>query len=297
MIVTRFPENPIIVPHMDESMGDNINGPSLIRVPEWIPHPLGRYYLYFSHHGGAYIRLAYADDLSGPWRLHSPGVLALEQAHFQGHIASPDVHVDAEERRIRMYYHGVEEGQGQMSRVALSNDGLNFEALPEIVGLFYFRAFPWQGMTYGMVMRGVFYRSVDGLGDFEQGPTLFGEQQRHCAVRLDGDVLTVYYTNAGDCPERIVASRIQLQGDWQHWRASEPEEVLAPELDYEGAGLPLEPSCRGAVQGPARQLRDPCIFREDGRTYLLYAVAGEYGIAIARLTDEVVGPANGEGGR
>jgi len=36
----------------------------------------------------------------------------------------------------------------------------------------------------------------------------------------------------------------------------------------------------------ARQLRDPCIFREDGLTYLLYAVAGEHGIAIARLAGE-----------
>jgi hypothetical protein len=31
------------------------------------------------------------------------------------------------------------------------------------------------------------------------------------------------------------------------------------------------------------QLRDPAIFQEDGRTYLLYAVAGEAGIGIAEL--------------
>ena len=287
MIVERFVENPIIVPHMDERMGDNINGPSLIRVPEWLPNPLGRYYLYFGHHRGTYIRLAYADDLGGPWRMYEPGVLDLEDAFFRRHVASPDVHVDADAGRIRMYYHGVEEGQGQMTRVALSDDGLRFVARPEIVGLFYFRAFPWQGMTYGVVMRGVFYRSEDGLGAFEQGPTLFGENQRHCALQLDGDVLTVYYTNAEDCPERILASRIRLEGDWHDWRASEPEEVLAPELEYEGADLPLEPSRRGDIQVRARQLRDPCIFREDGQTYLLYAVAGEHGIAIARLEGEM----------
>ncbi|NET62179.1 MAG: hypothetical protein F6K47_40550, partial [Symploca sp. SIO2E6] len=34
--------------------GSNINGPSLIRVPEWIENPLGRYYLYFAHHQGKY---------------------------------------------------------------------------------------------------------------------------------------------------------------------------------------------------------------------------------------------------
>jgi hypothetical protein len=32
-------------------------------------------------------------------------------------------------------------------------------------------------------------------------------------------------------------------------------------------------------------VRDPGIFREGGDTYLLYSVAGEYGIAIARLME------------
>jgi hypothetical protein len=32
-----------------------------------------------------------------------------------------------------------------------------------------------------------------------------------------------------------------------------------------------------------RQLRDPAIFEEDGRRYLLYSVAGEQGIAIGEF--------------
>jgi len=55
---------------MDGRMGANVNGPSLIRAPAWLPNPLGRYYLYFAHHQGAYIRLAYADRLEGPWRTY-----------------------------------------------------------------------------------------------------------------------------------------------------------------------------------------------------------------------------------
>ena len=55
-------------------------------------------------------------------------------------------------------------------------------------------------------------------------------------------------------------------------------------MDYEGADLPLEPSERGAIHNRAHQLRDPAIFQEDGRTYLLYSVAGENGIAIAELS-------------
>ena len=72
--VRRFEESPIIRPDMDERMGANVQGPSLIRVPVWISEPLGRYYLYFADHKGSYIRLAYADRLPGPWRMHTPGV-------------------------------------------------------------------------------------------------------------------------------------------------------------------------------------------------------------------------------
>ena len=91
MELKRFPQNPIIRPHMDDRMGENINGPSLIRVPDWIEAPLGNYYLYFAHHQGAYIRLAYADRLEGPWTTYAPGTLQLEQTPARSHIASPDL--------------------------------------------------------------------------------------------------------------------------------------------------------------------------------------------------------------
>jgi hypothetical protein len=60
--------------------------------------------------------------------------------------------------------------------------------------------------------------------------------------------------------------------------------VLEPERDYEGGHLPRMPSVRGLVSEPVCRLRDPAIFREPGYTDLLYAVAGERGIAIAELT-------------
>ena len=59
--VRRSAANPIIRPHMDARMGANVQGPSLIRVPDWVKNPLGRYYLYFADHKGSYIRLAVAD--------------------------------------------------------------------------------------------------------------------------------------------------------------------------------------------------------------------------------------------
>ena len=73
--------------------------PSLTWVPEWVKKPLGRYYLYFADHKGKYIRLAYADQLTGPWKVHAPGVLPLAESYFTDHVASPEVIVDQEKRR------------------------------------------------------------------------------------------------------------------------------------------------------------------------------------------------------
>jgi hypothetical protein len=61
--------------------------------------------------------------------------------------------------------------------------------------------------------------------------------------------------------------------------------VLQPEMDYEGADLPLKPSKGGRAPGRVRQLRDPAIFCEGKKVYLLYSVAGESGIAISELKE------------
>jgi hypothetical protein len=135
-----------------------------------------------------------------------------------------------------------------------------------------------------LAMPGVFYRSRDGLSGFAEGPTLFTPDMRHAALTLDGPILSVFYTNVGDCPERILLSTIDLTLDWRSWVASAPVVVLEPECDYEGGHLPHVPSVRGLASEPVCQLRDPAIFREHGRTYLLYSVAGERGIAMAELT-------------
>ena len=68
----RLPQNPLITIDSSRSLGDNVNRPSIIRVPDWVERPLGRYYMYFAHHIGAFIRLAYADRIEGPWRI--PGL-------------------------------------------------------------------------------------------------------------------------------------------------------------------------------------------------------------------------------
>ena len=74
-----------------------------------------------------------------------------------------------------------------------------------------------------------------------------------------------------------------MKGNWKRWTASEPVELLRPEMDYEGLSFPIKPSKKGGGKD-VQQLRDPGIFEDDdGQIYLFYSVAGEMGLAIARL--------------
>jgi hypothetical protein len=80
--IQRLLDSPIITPQLHSSIGENIQGPSLIRVPDWVEAPLGKYYLYFADHKGTYIRLAYADIPEGPWTIYAPGSLQIADSHF-----------------------------------------------------------------------------------------------------------------------------------------------------------------------------------------------------------------------
>jgi hypothetical protein len=57
------------------------------------------------------------------------------------HIASPDVHVDEPGPRIVMYFHGLEAVGNQVTRVATSPNGIDFNAQPEVLGRPYMHAF------------------------------------------------------------------------------------------------------------------------------------------------------------
>lgn len=138
------------------SDGNNINGPSVIAVPKWIPdahkaHPTAKYYMYFAHHGGQFIRMAWAADIEGTWTMFNYGAnsgnawgesgnytgletpergvldLAVEKdangnktyriqagSNFYAyhHIASPDVQIDEVNQRIIMFYHAPKGGAG-----------------------------------------------------------------------------------------------------------------------------------------------------------------------------------------
>lgn len=273
--------------------GSNINGPSLIKVPDWAPGRLGAYYLYFAHHKGTYLRLAYSDSLRGPWRVHAAGVLALDQCPFiKEHIASPDVHIDHRNRRFVMYFHGpTKSGKGQMSFAATSGDGLHFNPLPEVLGPSYARIFRHNGWWYGLFGTDAvtLFRSRDGISDFKQGPVVLSALRRrvvprHVAVQKFDELLRVYYTRKGDAPERVLHGTVDLTGDWRQWKVQGATELLRPTTASEGADLPVRRSKSGVAKGRENALRDPAIFEEGGRTWLLYAVAAESGIALAEIS-------------
>jgi hypothetical protein len=188
---TRIGDAPIITEAMLPPVeGASINGPSLIRVPAWIQNPLGKYYLYFAHHAGKFIRLAYADRLEGPWKIHAGGVQQLaDQPLFYGHLASPDAIVDEENHRIVLFYHGPlpkdrptpkvagdEPDAGQMSSASLSSDGLHFQPLDRIVGPAYLRVFRRRGTWFALNQSGLLRRAAR-LGDpFEPVATIIGPE-------------------------------------------------------------------------------------------------------------------------
>ena len=281
---------------------------------------MGPTIFYFADHKGRYIRLAYADDLLGPWHVHPAGSLQIADSYFlteppevspqrlerlraaraargvsishdvlteatTPHIASPDVHIDDANRRIAMYFHGLDGVSRQVSRVATSSDGIQFTARPERLGRTYMRVLQHDGYTYAMSMPGQLYRSRDPLGGFDEGPLLFNRNMRHAALLKRGETLFVFWTQVGHIPERILLSTIDISGDWAAWSQTLGVEVLRPEYDWEGADAPLEPSVRSTAYGHVNQLRDPAIFEDadSRRIFLLYAVAGESGIAIAEV--------------
>lgn len=285
----RRDDGPILRAFDERRMGANLSGPSLIRTRDWMAGRKGRYHLYFAHHLGSYIRMAYADHLDGPWQVHAPGVLDIaEMPWIYEHCASPDVHVDDARREIRMYFHAISspepwESPAQTSYVALSSDGLRFAPRDTPLGASYFRVWQGRDAVYALSLDGWLWRSPDGLRAFDPGPRLRGlpPGTRHLAVLPKGDTVWLAWSVIGDCPERIMAGTLDTRGDWDTWRVENVQDLLRPERAWEGAGLPLLPSRAGITTAPAHQLRDPGFFSEGGRDYLLYSVAGESGIAIA----------------
>jgi hypothetical protein len=277
--------------------GNNINGPSLILAPDWLPNKLGKFYLYFAHHRGQSIRLAHADKLEGPWTVVHSGSLQLRDAKAcHDHIASPDVHVDSNKQEILMFFHGVSlRSRSQKTFVARSKDGINFAAGEIPIADFYFRTVRYKDRWIAMSKGGVMYIS-DGLdGNYRMLSKRVFEMRhpqgnapgdlRHVALNVSAEKLYVYYSQIGDVPERIYRSSIEVGGPVETWIAEDKQLVIEPQTAWEGANLPPAPSRAGAARGPENGLRDPAIFLWNNRAFILYSAAGESSIGIAEIVE------------
>jgi len=278
--------------------------------------------------------MAWAGALEGPYHLYKVGsgfqsgnreVLDLgpedridigNSITIKSHIASPDVHVDDNNKRIIMYFHGpVVDPSGQRNFVSTSPDGLSFidSVLPVILGGSYFKVIEYKDTLYSIDNRADIYKGgteeeawiippdfnfKEGLwderddnpfqDDINQDPMLAGTglQVRHVGVHVSEDTLIVFYSRIGDAPERIMLSTIRLDhGTYNDWDPSYPPlEILHPEYDWEGYFLPNLPSEGCAAKDYVNQLRDPDVFEDkDGSLYLLYSGKGEDAIGLARL--------------
>jgi hypothetical protein len=326
----------------DEKEGANINGPSVIRIPNWIPSleradPGAVYYMYFAHHVGEYIRLAWAADIEGPWNLYQVadsipledrGVLSLGKDEeitvgngitINRHVASPEIIIDDENKRIIMYFHAPSnfngEENGQRTFVATSPFGLDFNGNiePVIICNAYVRVFDYQGDLYAHSFD-YFYRAPslsnpwtppagfdysemlwtqsdeNAFDDYlDVDPSGLGSKNlstRHADILLTGDTLHILYSRRRDIPERILYTYVDLRKDFNNWRPEGPfQEILRPELEWEGAAFPVKPSKGGSTNCCVQELRDPDIFRDsDGRIYLFYTGQGENAIGMASLS-------------
>lgn len=296
--------------------GENINGPTVVKAPEWLKGAPGKYLMYFAHHTGEYIRLAYADKPTGPWKIYEGGVLSIKQLKGDGfkfitsHVASPEIYFDEKAKKVRMYfhmpitpapkfddpdYHRKVLLEKQETFLALSDDGLHFKVRTLKMGDHYMRVWPdGNGGLWGFSRLGQLNHSYNGFwkfsrlspGPFERRPVTFAQIRHLCLVpQKDGQL--VFYSKIGDTPESILVSKVTTNGeDWTKWTASEPKLVLTPETDYEGANLPLVPGKLGSDAKETRGLRDPSVLIDNGRMYLYYTVKGEKGIACAELLEK-----------
>jgi hypothetical protein len=322
LTATRIGNAPLITVNTSASLTGNVNGPALTRVPDWVQHPLGHYYLYFANHKGKFIRLAYSDTVRGPWKIYEPGVLQLKETafyrpqpdpsgnHLYSHVASPEIYIDNDSKKIILWAHGMwtdgkpwpavqsneeaaewlsKNGYEQYTQAFESVDGIHFTPHPAITKVSYLRVFPYHGSFYSVARLGRVGRSEDPFGEFTLKQELFRDtpyagRVRHTALLRRGDTLYVFFTAIGDAPEHVLVATVDLKQDWTEWKAVSPTDVLTSETSYECASLPASPSHAGDIDVPVHQLRDPGIFEENGKVYLLYSTCGEQGLALAELT-------------
>ena len=292
--------------------GDNINGPSLIKVPKFIKNPLGQYYLYFADHVGKYIRMAYSNIITGPYTLYKNGVLHLDNIPGYGHLACPDVHIDYKtNKQIIMYYHCPFNNKitPQSTFHAISYDGINFISNSNNIIYPYFRKFIYNNHEYGLAMKKDFIKNtmvnIPNFGiSWKSSPSIDQKSvtavlkknkenwieignilpfSRHTCVLVYNNIIYVFYSIVGDNPEHIKVGELIINEKNNNCNILNIKSIIKPELDYEHNNTQLIKSKYGGTKEFLRQLRDPYIIKDEKDIYILYTVCGEKGIAIVKI--------------
>ena len=336
--VTRLTDTPLVAAEMfppsaiaglEPDALANINGPSVLRMPDWAAGKQAALHMYFGHHKGKSLRLAYADRLEGPWAMYPDPIIPLADSLFEpedpppdpalpepdwvgalggdylyAHVASPDAHIDAPNRRIVMYYHGLLRNGDQQTRLATSADGLHFTPQAPLLGPPYFRATrldgPDGGMIYLSMWEGRLGRMTSWEGPVELAPRIYdgdhlpahvsGRDARHPGRRIrHGHIfahegrLHMTFSRIGDGPERCLHCEVVPADDWANWRFGPVSHLLRPAPGWEGGDLPMRPSIMGTAMERLHELRDPALFTDNGQVYMAYCGGGESGLGIARM--------------
>lgn len=303
--VIRFSENPIIntnIFSLPDPAHYNIYNPCLIKTPKWIQHPLGKYYLYFaSHLRGKKIYMAFSNQsLHGPWILYKNGVLntlstnSCDRGSYR-YVSAPDIHIDEKRKKIIMYLScfSNQNWPHNSTIISESDDGIHFDSGFLFKGPFYFRLFRYHNTFYALAkygnIGGILLRCIshclDKNATFEMGYDIVIPNMRHSSIFVYHDHLLVLYSKANDLQESIYLAIINTTSSWNLWNSSSQDIlIMKPEKTYKGAQLKKHYSKWGpSPLFPVNQIRDPFVYIENKKIYLLYTVAGEKGIAIARL--------------
>ena len=192
----------------------------------------------FANHMGEFIRLAYADAITGPWKIcgracctcATPGHVPARPdpketlEDFYTHVASPEILIDHERKQFVMWFHGwwtngenwpadpaAARAWAQKKAIRSSRNrrrrstAFEFQTKPSITKTPYIRVFQHDGYYYGVSRLGRLSRSKDPLASFELGPDPFRDgphagRIRHVALVKRGHALQVFYTAIGIRP-------------------------------------------------------------------------------------------------
>jgi len=278
--------NPIVYPGLFDKENNNINNPSIIKVPDWVSDAKGKYYCYFSNHNGQSIKLAYTDDLEGNWTVIDD-IFHIDSSPCTNHIASPEVLIDNKSNKILMYYHGGTDN-GQKTFLASSIDGLNFTSDTKPLCDFYLRVFEYNNKKYGIAKKGNECSVVYDVDNDFKPIFEFLPSSRHCATYVKDENLYVFYSNIGDTPEHIRVCKIKLASEVVDWDVISDKALITPTFRFEGAHLSNVTSMPGSATNKfghnnIKEIRDPYLFEDGGKLYLYYVILGEKQISWCRV--------------